>query len=78
MWPTVKWAFYSQSNIPHGYLTGYRWEHDDALVDDNFNTYIERTYNKGTSAVNRSVKLIVTSNTGCKDTTTAFITIPAR
>jgi PKD repeat protein len=75
---TVKWAFYSQSNIPHGYLTGYRWEHDDALVDDNFNTYIERTYNKGTSAVNRSVKLIVTSNTGCKDTTTAFITIPAR
>ncbi len=75
---SVTWAFYSQSNIPHGYYIGYRWEFSNGRVDDNFNTYVENLYTKGTSAATETVKLIVTGNSGCKDTATAVITIPAK
>ncbi len=72
------WAFYSQSNIPHGYLTGYRWEMPFNRVDDNFNTIVEQEYTKAATPTNYSVRLIVTSNTGCKDTAVANITVPAK
>ena len=74
----VIWAFYSQSNIPHGYLTGYRWEMPFNRVDDNFNTIVEQEYTREATPVNHTIRLIVTSNTGCKDTTVANITIPAK
>jgi hypothetical protein len=75
---TEKWAFYSQSNIPHGYLIGYRWEMPFGVVNDNFNTIVEQEYTKATTPTNYSIRLIVTSNTGCKDTTVANITVAAR
>jgi hypothetical protein len=77
--PTAeKWAFYSQSNIPHGYISGYRWEMPFGVIDDNFNTIIEQEYIKAATPTNYSIRLIVTGNTGCKDTAVANITIPAR
>lgn len=75
---TEKWAFYSQSNIPHGYLSGYRWEMPFGVIDDNFNTIVEQEYTRAATPTNYSIKLIVTGNTGCKDTAVANITIPAR
>lgn len=75
---TVKWAFYSQSNIPHGYFTGYLWDLGGGVIDDNFNTYVEKTFQKSTTAATYSVKLVVTGNSGCKDTATAIVTIPAK
>ncbi|MFY8003416.1 MAG: PKD domain-containing protein, partial [Chitinophagaceae bacterium] len=72
------WAFYSQSNIPHGFFTGYRWEFDDGRVDDNFNTYVEHKYTKQATEKTYKVLFIVTGNTGCKDTATGFVTIPPR
>ncbi len=75
---TEKWAFYSQSNIPHGFLTGYRWEMPFNVVNDNFNTIVEQEYTKAATPTNYSIRFIVTSNTGCKDTAVANITVPAR
>lgn len=76
--PTAeKWAFYSQSNVPHGFLTGYRWEMPFGIIDDNFNTIVEQEYKKAATPTNYSIKFIVTGNTGCKDTAVANITIPA-
>ncbi|MFX5494194.1 hypothetical protein ABTD62_20865, partial [Acinetobacter baumannii] len=72
------WAFYSQSNIPHGYLIGYRWEMPFGVVNDNFNTIVEQEYTKAATPTNYSIRLIVTGNTGCKDTTVANITVAAR
>lgn len=72
-----KWAFYSQSNVPHGFLTGYRWEMPFNRIDDNFNTIVEQEYTKAATPTNYSVRFIVTSNTGCKDTAVANIVVPA-
>jgi hypothetical protein len=47
-------------------------------VDDNFNTIVEQEYTREATPVNHSIRLIVISNTGCKDTTVANITIPAK
>jgi PKD repeat protein len=74
---SVTWAFYSQSNIPHGYFTGYRWEFPSGRVDDNFNTYIEQKYTKTAVAQTQTIKFIVTGNSGCKDTATGTFIIPA-
>ena len=74
---SVTWAFYSQSNIPHGYFTGYRWEFSTGRVDDNFNTYIENKYIKTTVNQTQTVKFIVTGNSGCKDTAVGTFVIPA-
>lgn len=74
---SVSWAFYSQSNIPHGYFTGYRWEFSNGTVDDSFNTYIEQTYKRTTTSQTQSVRFIVTGNSGCKDTATGTFVIPA-
>ncbi|TAG11754.1 MAG: PKD domain-containing protein [Sphingobacteriia bacterium] len=73
-----KWAFYSQSNIPHGFLTAYRWEMPFNRIDDNFNTIVEQEYIKAATPSNYTIRFIVTSNTGCKDTALANITIPAK
>lgn len=75
---SVTWAFYSQSNIPHGYFTGYYWDWGDGRIDNNFNTYVEEVYPKGNISTVYTVKLIVTGNSGCKDTTVANITIPPK
>ena len=75
---TEKWAFYSQSNVPHGFLTGYRWEMPFNVINDNFNTIVEQEYTKAATPTNYSIRFIVTSNTGCKDTAIANITVPAR
>lgn len=74
---SVTWAFYSQSNIPHGYFTGYRWEFPSGRVDDNFNTFIEQKYTKTTTSQTQTIKFIVTGNSGCKDTATGTFVIPA-
>lgn len=74
---SVTWAFYSQSNIPHGYFTGYRWEFPSGRIDDNFNTYIEQAYTKIAVAQTQTIKFIVTGNSGCKDTATGTFIIPA-
>lgn len=75
---TVTWAFYSQSNIPHGYFTGYYWDLGDGKIDNNFNNYIEEVYTKGTIANTYTVRFIVTGNSGCKDTAVAYVTIPPK
>ena len=71
------WAFYSQANIPHGYFTGYRWEFGTGRVDDNFNNYVEQKYPKTSTSQTQTIKFIVTSNSGCKDTATGTFIIPA-
>jgi PKD repeat protein len=75
---TQKWSFYSASNIPHGYISGYFWDFGDGKTDNNFNLYVEDIYNKATVSTSYTVKLIVTANTGCQDTATGVITIPAK
>ncbi|TAF52296.1 MAG: PKD domain-containing protein [Sphingobacteriia bacterium] len=75
---TEKWAFYTQSNVPHGFLTGYRWEMPFGVVNDNFNTIVEQEYTKAATPTNYAIRLIVTSNTGCKDSTVANITVAAK
>ncbi|MFP5039352.1 PKD domain-containing protein [Parasediminibacterium sp. JCM 36343] len=75
---SVKWAFYSQANIAHGYFTGYTWNLDNGTIDTNFNTYIDYTYQKGTMPVTHPIKFIVTGNSGCSDTAISYITIPAK
>jgi PKD repeat protein len=78
-YPTnIIWGFNSQSNIAHGYLTGYAWDFGDGRTDNNFNPYDTVVYNKTNAAVNRTVRLIVTGNTGCTDTAYGYITIPAQ
>ncbi len=74
---SVTWAFYSQSNIPHGYFTGYRWEFPSGRVDDNFNTYVEQKYTKATTSQTQTIRFIVTGNSGCKDTANGTFIIPA-
>jgi len=77
-YPTqATWYCYSQANIPHGYITGYRWELSTGRVDDNFNTDFTNTFIKQSTPTTYSVKFIVTGNTGCKDTSIGYITIPA-
>jgi hypothetical protein len=39
---------------------------------------VEQEYTKAATPTNYSIRLIVTGNTGCKDTAVANITIPAR
>ncbi len=75
---TVTWAFYSQSNIPHGYYTGYYWDLGDGKTDNNFDTYVEDTYTKGSVNMTYTIKLVVTGNSGCKDTAVGSITIPPK
>lgn len=73
----VKWAFYDQSNIPHGYITGRAWTIDNVSIDPNTNdTYETQGYSKGQTNVTHTIKLVVTSNSGCKDTASSVITIP--
>jgi hypothetical protein len=74
---SVTWAFYSQSNIPHGYFTGYRWEFPSGRIDDNFNTFIDQKYTKKATSQTQTIKFIVTGNSGCKDTATGTFVIPA-
>jgi PKD repeat protein len=73
-----KWSFYSAANIPHGYITGYYWDFGDGKTDNNFNTYVEDIYPKASANTNYTIKFIVTGNTGCKDTASGYITIPAK
>lgn len=75
---TERWAFYSQSNIPHGFIIGYRWDLGNGIINDDFNTYVEREFIKEVTPRTYPVSLIVTSNTGCRDTATVFVTIPPR
>ena len=73
----VKWAFYDQSNIPHGYITGRAWTIDNVSIDPNpDDTYETQGYSKLQTTVNHTIQLVVTSNSGCKDTSSAVITIP--
>jgi len=75
---TVTWAFYSQSNIPHGYFIGYKWDiNNGARIDDNFNTYIEHKFNKAATNTTQNISFIVTGNSGCTDTARTTIVIPA-
>lgn len=73
-----KWSFYSAANIPHGYVTSYYWDFGDGKTDNNFNTYVEDIYPKASTGTNYTIKFIVTGNTGCKDTASGYITIPAK
>ena len=73
----VKWAVYSQANIPHGYFTGYTWYLDNVLIDNNINgTFETHTFQKAKTQSTHSFQFIVTGNTGCKDTGTSTITVP--
>ena len=73
----VKWAFYDQSNIPHGYITGRTWTIDGASIDPNSDdTYETQGYSKLETTTTHKIQLVVTSNSGCKDTAAAVITIP--
>ena len=73
---SVTWNFYSQSNIPHGYFTGYRWEFATGRVDDDFNNFVAQKYTKTSTSQTQTIKFIVTGNSGCKDTATGTFIIP--
>ena len=73
----VKWAVYSQANIPHGYFTGYAWYLDNVLIDNNINgTFETHTFQKEKIESKHTFQFIVTGNTGCRDTGTSTITVP--
>jgi PKD repeat protein len=74
----VTWSFYSQSNIPHGYYTGYYWDLGDGRIDNDFNTNVIETYPRGSVNTTYTIQLVVTGNSGCKDTAVAHITIPPK
>jgi hypothetical protein len=74
----VKWAWYSAGNSPpHGYIVSNAWYLDDVLMNTNpDDNYESQAFDKIQTAVKHTIKYIVTSNVGCKDTATAVITIP--
>jgi PKD repeat protein len=74
----VTWSFYSQSNIPHGYYTGYYWDLGDGRIDNDFNTNVIETYPRSSVNTTYTIQLVVTGNSGCKDTAVAHITIPPK
>ena len=73
----VKWAFYDQSNIPHGYIKERAWTVDNVSIDPNTNdTYETQGYSKLQMEATHTIQLVVTSNSGCRDTASSVITIP--
>lgn len=75
---SVKWAFYDQSYTWHGSLQSRVWDLDNGVIDNNNNTYVDYTYQKGSVPVTHPIKFIVTNIFGCKDTAYSSITIPAK
>lgn len=74
----VKWAMYSAGiSPPHGYIVSNAWYMDDVLIDPNTNsTYETYAFSKKQTSSNHTIKYIVTSNVGCKDTATSSFTVP--
>lgn len=74
----IKWAFNSNSILNHGEKTGYRWNLGNKIVDDFATTFIENLYPKTNIEQIIPIQLIVTGQTGCKDTASTTITIPSK
>ncbi|MCG9899127.1 MAG: PKD domain-containing protein [Hydrotalea sp.] len=74
---TMRWSFNSQSTIPYGGIDGFRWDFGNGIVNDDYNSFIETTYQKESTDKSYSVRLIVRGN-GCADTTIKNIFIPRR
>ncbi len=74
---TTKYSFNSQSTIAHGGISAFIWDFGNGATDNNYSSFIENTYNRGTTATSYNVRLIVQGN-GCADTTFRSVAIPAR
>jgi hypothetical protein len=73
----VKWNMYSAANVPIGNNSSFEWYVDNVSIDSNTNsTFESQLYQKGIAEVNHTIKFIVTSNKGCKDTGYSTIKIP--
>ena len=74
----VKWAMYSAGiSPPHGYIATNAWYMDDVLINTNTNdTYEIYEFNKKLTTSQHTIKHIVTSNVGCKDTATSSFVVP--
>lgn len=71
----VLMSFNSHSTIAHGAIDGFRWDFGDGTSDNDYNSYVEKTYLKKSSQVTYNVRLIVSGN-GCEDTAIQTLTIP--
>lgn len=74
---TTKYSFNSQSTIAHGGISAFLWDFGNGATDNNYSSFIENTYNKGTTANNYTVRLIVQGN-GCADTTYRSVSVGAK
>jgi hypothetical protein len=62
-------TFTSSSSVQHGTLTGYTWNFGDGTITNTSNLVIKHNFPDSPSNVIYPVKLIVTANSGCKDST---------
>lgn len=70
-----RWSFNSRSTIATSTIDAYKWEFGNGNSNNEFNSFIETSYHKTSSAQSFKVQLIVTGN-GCADTTSKMISIP--
>ena len=74
---TTTFSFNSQSTIAHGGINAFLWDFGNGTTDNNYSSFIENTYTKGTAANNYTVRLIVQGN-GCADTTYRSVSVGAK
>ena len=74
---TVRWSFNSQSTVAHGGIDGYFWTFGNGQFNNDYYSFVETTYTKGSTTAIYPVRLIVTAN-GCSDTTSKSIIVPPR
>lgn len=74
---SVMWSFNSTSTIAHGGINGFAWNFGNGNTDNDYNSFIETTYQKTSSPVSYQVRLIVSGN-GCSDTAYKTVAIGAK
>ncbi|MFP5039351.1 PKD domain-containing protein [Parasediminibacterium sp. JCM 36343] len=70
-------SFNSQSTIQHGGIDGYIWDFGNNVTNNDYNSFVENTYQKTRSYTTYQIRLIVTGN-GCADTAYQSVGIPAK
>jgi len=70
-------SFNSQSTVKHGSIDGFLWNFGNGTTNNDYNSYHEVSYPKGSSPVTYQVQLIVSGN-GCNDVAYQSFTIPAK
>ncbi|MEL4419636.1 PKD domain-containing protein, partial [Shewanella algae] len=70
-------TFTSRSTVPTGTITNHFWDWGDSTTSSTSNTFIPKNFPPVPQDKTYNVKLVVTANSGCKDTAALNVFVPA-